>query len=1125
MRSCPPVRHPPPVHDQSSYARDCGRTCSITPHTSSDYQLSVTKRPPLFAQSERPPDKPTPFTGPSFSETLTSQAKKPPSESSALSERPPAPEKSKKPVHSDPPKRPSELCSPKRFRPVSELSAQSERSSNSEKLGPPKVPSFELCSSKRPCSSASSELSAPSERPATPKRPAAKGVSVSFQSKERDSSVKKDSTKSVQPTLPSLQLKSILKRKPPPPPPYPPPISSSGPPPPLPPPPPPLTPPPPPPSAPPPSLSATSVPQSKGQPTTKERKRYCSTESESNKTSNPPPYNTSCYLSLSSVLEDLCLTSTANSSNTNNSNNIVKQVNVKPTSEKEIKSALPVVADKSSKLKSKNRVSDSKSHLANTHKTDRTSLHVTYESLHMPRAKKKHRRESGERESTNDMESTSSTSRDHDMGGIATPPFNTGTKPDASKRAKKRKHLSKSKLDTNSASGPKHSLRQSPKASFKQQRHKQSFKVKKVIIPGSPSFIPPEKTKAGLTFASRPSTKSVSQPRVVRSGVQTSKAPLATAQLQASSTGSIAENSLTAALGIAHSSKASVSLPSTTTKTVTPISNFSISVNSSAPSTAITTAPPCTATPSLMAHTCTSVVNSSLTVQSKTAKMAARFPVSAIISSQSKSQSQSIVSQKSVISTTAFTPVSMVSSPSSVKATVVHTSTLTASTATAMCISAPVLATGGCTSTTVPPITACSTTVVQMSAAPSVTTTEVQNSSMSSTGEESFHTALSMTPTKVNSSMNSTNTSVDPVPMDVDAPVKYEPLTPHSSSNSIGPQSSLSGTSKAHHSKPAPTETVSVHNKPVSSPKILISPLLTAGSPHGRSLSLQKSVSAVAGGNALMEGVGQSTVKALTDIAEQKLAEISGPSVVPQSASSETPRSSAQMNTTRKQYEEDLEENNQSLQEAVFHEAKKLKQIPMSQAAPSSSSQRRRKGRVPVRRIVSELLIDDETSDPGESPHQPTLTSLSSTLLSANVHVDSPHSLSVSTGPHLSTPHQSLSASRQSSATLPARVGSPLSTAARTTPITSLLLSRTSSSPLASSSFRPSTISSTSVPATCTPTTTVCSPAAMTSVASGSTVAVFTTEASTGQTLKVCSTIHDAVWLIQCTCAHLFAIA
>lgn len=1060
----------------------------------------IEKPPPVTSKrsAESSTCRPAPPLRPPPEETSTYQAKKPHSNSSASLEKL-APEKS----------------------------THSERSSHSEGCAPPRRSSDLSAPSKQSCPTSDLQCG----RSATLKTP---GGSVSFQSKERESSssAKQDSTKSVQAPRPPLQPKSILKRKPPPPPPYPPPTSSLAPPP-LPPlsPPPNLTPPPLPPSAPPLAFSDTKTqPTSSSRPSddnseskstcsttyTKERKRSCSAESDSAKVSDPSPYNTSCYLSLSSVLEDLCLTSIANSSH--NNNNIVKKVNVGPSNEKERKSSTSLPDELSSKVKSVHRVTDRRSHLASTHKTDRASSHATDERFHMPRAKKKHRSKRGE--GTRDMESASSTSREHEVDDIATPPLDTGHNPGASKRAKNRKQFAKSKVDTNSASnqgGPKHSLHHSPKASFKQQKHKQPFKPKKkkVIIPGSPSFIPPEKTKAGMTFATRPSTKSVR----AGSGSQTGKAPLTTAQLQTSSTSATTGNSPIAVPAITRSSKAAVSSPSVTTKAVTQTSNVVISVSSSVRtcSTSMTTA-----TPGPMAHT--SIANTSLSVQPTTVKTAAQLPVSDIVLSQSKSQS--IIPQKSAVSTTTLAPVSMVSLPSSAKAAIVHTSMPTSTASTSTCISAP---TSGRTSTTTPSVTVCSF-AVQTSTAPSVTTTVAHDSSLSSVGEESFHTALSITPTKVSSSMSGTctNTSVDPLPMEVDVTVKKEPLSPHST---VVPESSWSGPSKAQYSKPAPTETVNVNNKPLSCPNILTS-LLTAGIPEQRSMHLQKSVSAVDDSSSLKEGVSQSTVDALPEIVEQKLGEISCQSVMPQSASSETRRLSAQTSTTDKQCEENLEESLQSLQKAVSREAEKLKRNPMSPAVPSSSAHRRRKGRVPVRRIVSELLADDEASDTDTSLQQPTLISacISSTLVSANV--GSPRSSPVSTSPRLSTLLQSSadSANHHQSPTAPlARVGSPLSSAARTTPITSLALTRTSSSPLVSSSVRPSAISSSSASATCT-TTAAGSPVVSvsprtittsngsaathahtatttTSVVSSSTVTVFTTEASTGQTLKVSSTI------------------
>ena len=345
-----------------------------------------------------------------------------------------------------------------------------------------------------------------------------------------------------------------------------------------------------------------------------------------------------------------------------------------------------------------------------------------------------------------------------------------------------------------------------------------------------------------------------------------------------------------------------------------------------------------------------------------------------------------------------------------------------------------------------------------------------------------------------------------------------EPLTSHSSSTNAVPQSSCgSGLSEVQRSKPAPTETVSVHTKPLSTPNILTSPLTTAGSPQGRSLNLQKSVagssSLMEDSSTLMEGLSQRTVDTLTEIVEQKLAEITGQAVVPQSAGTETSQSSIQKDASNTLSDKAVEETIQTLQEAVFRQADELKKIPIS-PAPSSTSQKRRKGRVPVRRLVSKLLSDDEASDgdtcTSKSLPQPSLLSM---LLSNNVGPPVSSPVHVSTSP---LPSISPSVIHQPPLTPPARANSPLSSAARTTPITSLALSSSRPSPpLASSSIRVSSgTSSASTPShsihahTTTPVATtgvVSSSAPATSVLSASTVAVFTTEASTGQTLKVSS--------------------
>ena len=966
-RSCPPVTHPPIDQcDQSFYLSDCGRSVTPGKHTS-DHPL------PLDSLSLERPERPP------HSEKAPSLVS---SERSSHSKKPVLP----------PSKRPSEKferSAPSTKLPSSERSVPSEKPPSSTRPGPFKRPS-------------------PSERPE--KLTGAKeSGSDSTQSKERNPNLKRNSTKSVclqQTVRPPAQPKPILKRKPPPPPPYPPPNYSSAPPPPrvappLPssaPPPPPLAPPPPPLGPPPPqpkaqfpssSLSSHcrdhSVKDGQARDSTVKHKKTSSSADAEVITRNPPS-STSCYLSLSSVLEDLCLTTAANSSS-NNSNIIVKKPHVPPASKKEKKSALQE-NKLSQKTKSKQKgTSSSKSHLSGVAKT---SSHTLDESLHMPRAKNK----KGGRDSevtTERMESHATTSSPRGEWD-QTPPLSAGYKHGAKKRNKGHKHQTMSKVNMSSGSNQS-SPTQSPhqknsngktKSSFKQLGCKRPPRAnrKKVIIPGSPSFIPPEKHKAGLTnFSNRPS-KSVSQ-----SKTEASKATLSSSFF-----------------GIVQPSTAG-----TMTATTVHLSSASIATISA----------PC-------------------------------------------------------------------------MSTTVHTSTITPNT----------VADGS----------AVQTSVADTLSLP-VATAVAQNSSVSSAGEDSFHTAMSVTPTNVKSSL-STSMCVDPLPMELDSDAEGGLLTPYSS-NSTVPQSSLIGKSMPHHSKPAPTETVSVHNKPLSSPSVHLSSSSGAiGNLRECSLSLPKVATPIAQSNSSpIELVNKSAVDVLSEIIQQKLAKMSNHPVSQGASSCDRPQSSAQVDATSEQDEKSVEENIESLKEAVFLEAEKHKQIPMS--AVLSPSQRRKKGRVPVH-----IVVNEQPSPTGKaldnSPPQSSFVSLSSTLLSTNMHVASPQLLPACTqytspppsnvgspqsmpGALSSTQHQSTTTSLSLIGLLASTsAGSPQSSPARTSSLTSLSSSSSLPlSPLASSSIRMSTMSSsTTRPPTI-------ATAAVVGVGSASSVAVFTTEASTGQTLKV----------------------
>ena len=1192
---------------------------SVAPKVSSDFSLPVSER-------SAPSDHLTPASKSPSSEALISQTKRLHSELPVSSGRHCAPELSVQPERSSHSKRlpackepsfesispskrshrcdhskrythseklaPPERSSSETFKELSKRSSHSEKVTlpkrscskephppiNSQKPAPPKTPSSE--SSKRP----------PTERSSTPKsRSTDKGHSVSFQC---DSSINHDSTKSVQPVCPPSRPKSILKRIPPPPPPYPPPTSSSSlappllasPPPPLAPPPPPPLAPPPPPLTPPPTHSKTPpssrLLSSKHQDNTKvvkegqrtcnspvkERKRSCSVESETAETNNHPPYNTSCFLSLSSVLDDLCLTTTANSSSNNNN---IKRVCVRPASEK---SALPVATAENKLSKSQSRVTDRKLHLPGTQKTTRASSHAADD-----RGKKKDCCEG--RESVTEMETqapSSSTSGKRDESGIATPPLGTGgPKPGATKKHTKKHKKSKLDSNINSQEDPKHLLHLLTKPSFKKPKHKKPAKQK--IIPGSPSFIPPEKNKARVTsLAGRP-----------RSGNQASKVP----QLGSATCVSTAQTSSTGDGSHAQSSTATVSSISTAAKTRTqtasPVTTCSSAKNLALCSTTTTRPSGKTTASSPLSAVVSS--QSSVRSQSIVSQISARSASPVLVSAQSKAQSQSTTSQNPVISCT---------SSSFVKGTSVHLSIIA--------VSAPSVATtadhASSSTTTLSSSVAICSTSIQTSATPSVATTVIEHSSIGSStgpGEGSLcNTGLSIPAVSMDS--DSASTCTDPVPMELDTDTEDEPLTSLSSGANVVPESSRSGLASVLHSKKAAsTETVSVHDKPLSTPNILTSPLTSVSSPQGCSLGLQGSV---AGGSSLMEGdsslmgcLSQRTVDTLTEMVEQRLAEITGEAVVPQAAStdSDTSRPSIQKDTTSAPSDKTVEENLQALQETVFQQADELKQVPMSSATVHSPTlQKRRKGRVPVRRLVSEILTDSEASDTDTCTNQRLQRSpLLSTLLSPNVHIGSPlsspapvtTSTCTCTSPLLSTPP---SASHQSPVTLPARANSPLTSAARTTPITSLALSSSRPlPPLASSSIRasstsatcapsssihaytashavavssstttatsravarisvssfstPATIAGTSVSSSSAPaashavsttsvpsssTTAVSRTVAGTSVESGSTVAVFTTEASTGQTLKVSSAMHDFVH-VGIACMHIFHI-
>ena len=1218
-KSCPPIRHPTPVHDQSIVSTS---RCSVTPRASSDFSLPVSER-------SAPSDRLTPASKPSSSEALTSQTKSVHSESPASSGSHCASESSVQPQRSSHSKRllackepSSESISPSK---TSHRFDHSKRSTHSEKLAPPERSSSETVKelSKRsshsekvtPKRSSSKEPHPPinSQKPAPPKTPSSesskrppstersstpksrstdKGPSVSFQC---DSSINQDSTKSVQSIYPPSRPKSILKRIPPPPPPYPPPTSTSSLAPPLlAPPPPTVAPPPPPPLTPPPTRSKTTpssrLLSSKRQDNTKivkeaqrtcssspvkERKRSCSADSETAETNERPPYNTSCPLSLSSVLDDLCLTTTANSSsNTNN----IKRVYVRSANEK---SALPVSTAESKVSKSKNKVTDRKSHPSGTRKTKKASSHAAND-----RGKKKDCCYKGE-ESITEMETqapSSSTRGERDESGIATPPLEPGgPKPGTSKKKHK-----KSKLDrnVNSQGDPKHLLHQLTKPSFKKPKHKRPAKQ---IIPGSPSFIPPEKTKARATsLAGRP-----------RNGNQASKV----SQLGSATRVSTAQTSSTGGGSRAQSSIATVSSINTAAKTITrtasPVTTCSSSKNLAlcSPTTAGVSGTAATLGANMDAsktiHVAPSPVSaigssqSSARSQSIVSQISARSSSPVLVSAQSKAQSESTISQNPVTSTITCAPSSLLSSPF-VKGTSVHLSIIA--------VSSPSVATtaGRASSSTTTPsssVAVCSTGV-QTSATLSVASTAAKHSSIgSSTGPGEgplsvCSTGVSIPATSVDS--NSASTCTDPVPMELDTDTEGEPLTPLSNSSgaNVVPESFHCSLASVQHSKKtALTETTSVHNKPLSTPNVLTSPLTSVGSPRGRCPSLEVSVtdgsSLTEVDSSLMDCLSQRTVDTLTEMVEQRLAEITGEAV---STDSDSSRPSIQKDTTSAPSDETIEENLQTLQEKVFQQADELKRVPVPSATiRSPTSQKRRKGRVPVRRLVSEVLTDSEASDTETHTNQRLQRSpLLSTLLSPNVHIASP--VPVTTGPLLSTP---LSTSHQSSVSLPATANSPLTSAAQTTPITSLALSSSRPlPPLASSSIRASTTSTASAPsssvhaarsvavsssntpagsctvvgtsATSSITTassrtvagtnvsTFSTPAggrvtngvpssgatvvsravAGTSVESDSTVAVFTTEASTGQTLKVSSAtcmheflhvLHMALLVVTCT--------
>ena len=1177
--------------------------CSVKPQASSDFSLPVSER-------SAPSDRLTPASKPSSSEALTSQTKRVHSESPASSGIHCASELSVQPQRLSHSKR-LPVCK----EPSSESISPSKRShhcdrSNSEKLAPPKSSSSETVkelskrsshsekvtpkrsSSKEPHPSINSQKPAPpktpssesskrppsTERSSTPKsRSTDKGPSVSFQC---DSSINQDSTKSVQSVCPPSRPKSILKRIPPPPPPYPPPTTSSSlaPPPPTvaPPPPPPLA-PPPPPLTPPPTRSKTppssKLLSSKRQDSTKvvkegQRtcssnpvKRSCSAESETAETNERPPYNTSCPLSLSSVLDDLCLTTTANSSsNTNN----IKKVCVRPANEK---SALPVSTAESKVSKSKNRVTDRKSHPSGARKTKKASSRSADD-----RGKKKDCRKGGESITEMETQAPSSSSRgERDESGIATLPLDPGgPKPGTSKKKHK-----KSKLDRNinSQGDPKHLLHQLTKPSFKKPKHKRPAKQ---IIPGSPSFIPPEKTKARVTsLTGRP--RNGNQAACSKVSQLGSATRVSTAQTSSTSDGIRAQSSITSVPSISTAAK-------TITRTANPVTTCSSAKNLALCSTTTTGVSGTAATLGASVDASKTVApspvsaigssQSSARSQSIVSQISARSSSPVLVSAQSKAQSESTISQNPVTSTITCAPSGLLSS-SFVKGTSVHLSIIA--------VSSPSVATtaGHASSSTTTPsssVAVCSTGV-QTSATLSVASTAAKHSSIGSStgpGEGTLrNTGLSIPATSVDSDRASTCT--DPVPMELDTDTEGEPLTSPSNSSSanVVPESFHCSLASIQHSKKtaALTETTSVHNKPLSTPNILTSPLTSAGSPQGPYPSLEGSVadgsSLTEVDNSLMDCLSQRTVDTLTEMVEQRLAEITGEAV---STDSDTSRPSIQKDTTSASSDETIEENLQRLQEKVFQQADELKRVPVPSATiHSATSQKRRKGRVPVRRLVSEVLTDSEASDTETRTNQRLQRSpLLSTLLSPNVHIASP--VPVTTGPLLSTP---LSTSHQSSVSLPATAtwNSPLASAAQTTPITSLALSSSRPlPPLVSSSTRASTTSAASAPSSsvhathsvavsssnapagsCTVvgtsmtssnatassravsgisvstfstpaggrvtngvpssgTTVVSRAVAGTSVESDSTVAVFTTEASTGQTLKVSSA----------TCMHEF---
>ena len=975
-----------------------------------------------------------------------------------------------------------------------------------------------------PCKKCIPSTEPPSEKCATPKTTETRTLSaackkgVSSVTAGLDLGKKQVSTKSTRPK-PS---KSILKRIPPPPPPYPPPTTP--------------VPPPPPPSTPPPACEAlpisipfASLPQRKTHPSSdcncrssdcegvtnnpqtsespsKEREKTCTVGGK--EVSNAPALNTSCYLSLSSVLDDLRLSGTADSC-CNNSN--FKKASTTSAGEKNKQSALPE-GKRSLKTSSKCAATDSQSHLSNTNMISLSAPEESLCAVTMPRRKNKSTFTStcskGNEDKTKNVEvRAASLTPQSNLDASKRVAFATGSKQNQStcgvampQLGPQHKQPESSKLPaavstnelvnqcgTATQSGPESRTSKCnkngiPKAKTKvktgrqrgrprKNKHDQPSKAKKkkVIIPGSPCFIPPERTKARSTIATKLTCReSISQPPPV-TGAQSGSAPLYVSSL--------------------------MTTQSSTTSSGTPLLDQSATTKSVAVQTP--------------------------------------RPVLAVV--LSASQSQSIVSSKSDISTTTASSVKAKASPSLMLPTI--------SAAFSVPTSCGIRKTG-CTSTM---SSICSTTAQTSSELSGTTATSgAQDSTIRSEVEDGPYldplpmeleldpdddsTPSSLSPTYMSSTC--TSVCVDPVPAEVhvDAVTKGEVSRPCSSGN-IDTESSDRSLSKLGSSKTAPSETVSVHNTPLAT----ILPL----SVGAREYSLPRTVSPTVGKKS---STGRRGVAISKEPGVQLQVKVTSQSVVSRSVA----RNSDTLESLSEQCSRTIEKSIDSFQCNVSSGAKKPKQIPMPLVSSCSGIPKKR--RVPARRKVSELLLSDDEGTAGESP-KPS----SSAGLSFNANAASLYSSPVYTSPVLSTnTNSSLSCANNSRGAPLVRVISPVlspvcitsiaslavpsslrssclastSTTACTStytaphtalvsscsvPSTPLVQSSISSSNLASSTSLPSSplaSSSTTMPSTSRPVSTTTTAA----LTSDSSVTVFTTEASTGQTLKVTSAVSMYVF-------------